>query len=192
MQRFLHHDRQALENYLSECRALGTAYRARAYDLDDRLETWLEGLEEFFGQRPKSDGTAADIAGMRNRIECARRGVDPETLVKTKTGRRELLASNCFSVVAEVTALLVKDYDGVQTTFQEANHLLEPTILSAVQTGLLTEADLAAGKASHSAGETLFDALSAQPELNQVRRRILLLVSRQDAGLLLFDLLNRI
>lgn len=192
MQRFLHHDRQTLENTLSACRALGTAYRARSFDLDDRLEAHLQELEDFFAQRPKGSGAAADVAGMRNTVECARRGVNPATLVKIKTGRREQLAANCFAVITQVTGLLIKEYEGINQTFLEANRLLEPTILSAVQAGLLSEADLTAAKINPAASEALFEGLAAHPDLNQVRRRILLLVSRQDAGLLLFDLLHRL
>ena len=192
MRLFLHQDLQRLAGYLDGVRRLGAAYRNRAFDLDDRLEPWLAELEDFFQQRPKSATQSAAFATLRNQLETARRGVDPVTREPRKTGRRALVATTASAILETATAHLTDAYTGGHRKLEEATQLLQPTLLSALQAGFLSTTDVEAAKASPDAAGLLWDAMAGRVELRQVTQRVLLLVTRQDALLLLFEVVGRL
>ena len=192
MRLFLHQDLQRLAGYLDGVRRLGDAYRTRAFDLDDRLEPWLAELEDFFRRRPKSATQSAAFATLRNQLETARRGINPVTRELQKTGRRVLVATTAFAILETATAHLTDAYAEGHRKVEEATQLLQPTLLSALQAGFLATADVEVAKASPDAAGPLWDTMAGRVELRQITQRVLLLVTRQDALLLLFEAVGRL
>ncbi|MEO0733334.1 MAG: hypothetical protein AAFZ52_10905 [Bacteroidota bacterium] len=187
MQRFLHHDQRRLRELLTELAEHGTAYRRRAYDLDDRLAAWLPIVYAYLRDRPRSASQAAAVDRLFNYLETARRGVHPEQLEKVRTGRREMLTTAAFSVINQASELLAGELEGVDQLLAAAEDILTNAILSARASDLLTDAHLTAAGTSLVGATNLWTIMTALPQLSHIVRKLLLTVSPQDAHLLIFS-----
>ena len=183
MKTLLYYKKQRLEEFLYQLTVLNQYYIERRYELEDELVLFLEKLEHFFQELGESN-YQAKVSHLLVYYHTAKRGINPQTLEKLKLGKRENSWIGIFHVLESVTEILTDDYEQLNEKLEEASALLNPLILSAIQSKLITEKQLEALEKRENL-ESLWIELLAHEQVMLIEKKLKLSMEKEDIFILL-------
>lgn len=183
MQRFYHNELKVLDSLLQALSRVIEKYNRRDLDLVAALETWLDNAVEGYkaaGRPERENG----VLTWKSELVTAQRGVHPLTLEKVTLHRHQLQTSIAFRIMQSAAAQLQADREVCRKRLDEAGELAGQLIAAGLQSGVVTEATLAATEGQQQL-EQLWKALGGEANIALGQKRLLLQVSRYDVWLLL-------
>ncbi|WKN44618.1 hypothetical protein [Tunicatimonas pelagia] len=190
MKVFVHYKKQQLEGFLNRISALNEQYIARSFEFESLYLSLLEECQEFF-QQIGDASNEVEMSRQRVYYETALKGVNPQTLEKLRVGKRENTWIAAFHTLSNVTGSLQQALTKVEQILEETNETLGQVVLSALQSKLLTEADLQlAGDIGRI--ESVWQMLMQQASLKLVERNIKLRITEHDIYILVDKIFTRI
>jgi hypothetical protein len=187
VQPFIHERIQRFDHLLSTASAALRAYN----DLELETATIVVGFLAETSAAYQTMGNAAaenEMLALQAQLTSARRGVDPMTLERATTRRRELERAVALRVLLVSGERLRTDHAHLQQRLRETREQLAPIVVYALQKGLAapvpdqppTQVDL----------EHLWRALLDDPESQAAARHLAMSVATHDLLLLMADLLE--
>jgi hypothetical protein len=188
VQPFLHERLQRVERLLA-----ASSDALRAYNEHDLQTATIVGdLLAEAGETYRVMGRAEaenEMLALKAQLTSARRGVDPVTLERAATRRRELERSVALRALLASGERLRADHDQIRQRLQETREQLGPMVVYALQKGLIS---LGQGVASQADLEQLWRSLLDDPESQAAARHLGMSVVTFDLLLLLADLLEAV
>jgi hypothetical protein len=189
VQPFLHERLQRFERLLE---ASNTALRAHN-DHDLQTIAIVDGLLDEASEAYRTMGDAGaenELLALRAQLTSAQRGVDPLTLERVTTRRREFERSVALRVLLHSGERLRTDHAHVRHRLRDARDQLTAMVLYAVQKGLVAlggDRDVSQTELEH-----LWRSLLDDPESQASARHLAMSVASYDVLLLLADLLDAV
>ncbi|NRB47224.1 MAG: hypothetical protein HRU41_06085 [Saprospiraceae bacterium] len=185
MQPFYHHLVQQTEKFIQQFSQLNGYYLSKSLEIDDQLPTYLSEIEQYFTSIRATKAQLA-VASLSSYLETAKRGFNPVTLEKVRTGRRENYWISIFSILQKLQALLIENLEDNQQKLRVSNELLQQLILSALQEGLISEEQFLRASTLDGAS-SLWDSLNQHVSLRNFARKIKATIHPKDIHLLISD-----
>lgn len=120
----------------------------------------------------------------------ARRGIDPATLEKHATRRRELEAKTVFRVLMTVSEQLRAAVEQDRQALASAETLLRPLMLAGLQRGIVVAPSPGSRVPAQAGLDALWRHMLADPDLGLAAKQLAMTASLADVVLLLGDLLS--
>ena len=189
MPTFLHHRLQRLEHLLRSANGALRAHTDRDLGLGAVVDAYLDEAITAYKGFGIADAEN-QLMTLKAQVAAARDGVNPLTLERVTTRRRELQRTVALHVLQASGERLRADYADVQRSLAELGDRLSPLALYALQKGLvpaggsraLTQPEL----------EQLWQALLSDPESQPAARQVALGTATADILLVLGDLLESV
>ena len=192
MKAFLHARLGKLTQLLRHSNDLIGRYNDAEAGLPDRLTQFLDqtagccrslGLHEF----------EARTVELEARYLMARRGIDPESLEKHATHRRELESKTAFRVLVSLSEQLRAGVEQDRQALASAEAQLRPILLAAVQRGMVVDAGTGSRAPTQAAAlDALWRRLLVDADLGLAAKQLAMIASLPDIVLLMGDLLSAI
>ncbi len=190
MKVLVHYKQQQLEGFLNRVSALNEQYIARSLKFEPLYLHLLKECQDFFQQIGDSSNES-EVSRQRVYYETARKGINPQTLEKLRVGKRENTWIAAFHTLSNVTSNLQEALAKVEQTLEDTNETLGQVVLSALQSKLITEADLQlAGDSSRIA--SVWRKLTQQPSLKLIERKLRIRITEHDIYILVDKIFTKI
>ena len=178
MKTLVHYKKQRVEEFINRLSLLNKLYVERSFSFDDELHKFLQEVMEFFEQFGETLNSSK-ISQLNIYIETAQKGINPQTLEKLKTGKRENIWIASYHLLDEIGILLQESIMEVETKISEARGLVEQVIISAMQLKLIGDDDL---KKLHTQKEIamLWSSLSQNEQVKLIERKLKLSITQED------------
>ena len=178
MKTLVHYKKQRVEEFISELSLLNELYIERSFSFDDKLHTFLHEIMEFFEQFGETLNSSK-VSQLKIYIETAQKGINPQTLEKLRTGKRENIWIASYHLLDEISILLQESITEVEVKISEARGLVEQVIISAMQLKLISDDDL---KKLHTQKEIamLWSSLSQNEQVKLIERKLKLSITQED------------
>lgn len=184
MQKFLTNEQHKLQALLTELNQTLFKFNNRDFDAHQSviniLKLVINGFE-VMGNTVKQ----SEVQVLLSEMLTAKTGINPVTFQKQTTGRLELLNTIIFKVLQQLQIILSQCYSQNEEKLLQAKELVSQIIAAALQSGLITQADIKKYKSPADA-EKYCARITKDNNIALGERRVLLIVSRYDC-LLLFD-----
>ena len=182
MKTLVHYKKQRVEEFIGKLSLLNELYIERAFSFDEELNKFLQEVMEFFEQLGESLNSSK-ISQLKIYIETAQKGINPQTLEKLRTGKRENIWIASYHILDEMGILLQESITEIETKISEARELVEQVIISAVQLKLIGDDDL---KRLHTQKEIsmLWSNLSKNEQVKLIERKLKLSITQEDIVIL--------
>jgi hypothetical protein len=186
---FMHHRLQGLEQLLQSANIALRAHTDRDPGLGAVVVAYLnDAITAYHGFGiPDAEN---EMVVLKAQVAEARDGVNPLTLERVTTRRREMQRTVALHVLQASGERLRADYADVRRSLTELRDRLSPLALYALQKGLVPSAS--SRDLTQSELEQLWQALMVDPESQPAARRVALGATTIDALLVLGDLLESV
>lgn len=165
------HESQRLGDLERSVAGVLRLYNERKPELSDALLRLLDDAAVVYKERGRGEG---HIQSLKAELMTALRGIHPITLEKPSVRRHEMQTAIAFRVLQSIESRVRSDLEPLDETLRRAEDLLGQIVAAAMQKGALL-----------GAPEALWNTIAADAELAVAQKRVLLMVSRTDALLLL-------
>lgn len=191
---FLHDRLQRLETLLARCSAVLQTYNRFDLDLAPALTTLLDEATTTYRALNRSS-TENRLLALKAEFLTAERGMNPLTLERPATHRREMARAIALRVLQQCSEQMRSDCDDDRRQLADATQQLRPLLLLALQKGLLalpakavkTRAPTRA--VSQKTVQALWRSVLATPDMGLAARQLALQLSATDIELLLIGLI---
>lgn len=171
-------------------RSLGSVfalYNDRRPELNDGLLRFLGDAAVVYRERGRQE-RECQVLSLEAELLTALRGTHPITLEKIAVRRHEMQNAIAFRILQSAEVQLRADLRQTMDTLQGAKDLLAQIVVAALQKGLITDT-MIANATTQAAIEALWAAIAADADIALAQKRVLLMISRYDAFLLVDELL---
>jgi len=178
MKTLIHYRKQRLEEFLNRLRSLNELYVERSFSFDTILLDFIQESINFFEQIGENSNSSR-ISQLNIYLETAKKGINPQTLEKLKTGKRENVWIASYHVLDELSTLLQNILIELELQITQAKELVEQVILSAIQSKLISDTDL---NKLHNQDEirNLWKSLSQNEQVKLIERKLKLSITQDD------------
>jgi len=178
MKTLIHYRKQKIDSFLNRLIKINRLYVERSFSFDTILLTFIEESMEFFEQIGESSNSSK-ISQLTIYLETAKRGINPQTLQKLKIGKRENIWIASYHVLDTLENMHQNTLVELELKITQATELVEQVILSAVQSKLISEADL---NKLHNQDEitNLWKSLSKNEQVKLIERKLKLSITHED------------
>lgn len=186
-----HFKKQNFDQLLEELIEIKNQYSNNLYGVESKLIMLLEQSEVFFEQIGKN-ALESKVSTLRSYISSAKSGIDPQSLEIIKTHKRKIVQSATFYCLSELSLILEKEFNEVNSLLTDSEKTLSQIVLSLVQSGIigledLTKMDSVQGIAKFWDSITIENKQIRLIDM-QLRQNIL----KQDIHLLLNNIFNKL
>ena len=186
----VHFKIQNLKTFLNCLGSLNELYLSRSFHFDKELVEFLSNASEFFEQIGNVN-MVSEVSRLRTYYDTALKGVNPQTLEKLKTGKRENKWIASFHVLNSISEQLQHLLAIEMQTVGEAKELIGQVILSAFQTNQIGEGDLSSNGTSKN-HKHFWDKLTQNTQIKMIERKLRLSIHKEDIYILVDQVLNEI
>jgi len=188
MKAFLHERVQTWLQLQRQVSDLIIRFNAGRPDVGEALPGLLDHAAQAFATHGLSN-TQARVLELRAQLLMAERGIDPSTLVRQSSRRRELSARFTFRVLMAMSEQLRDSLQQDDSTLAGARQQLAPILLAGMQTGFVASAGLDIDAPSQAAIGMFWRAALTDVSLGMAARQVALMIILPDIVLLLWDLI---
>ena len=178
MKTLIHYQKQRVESFLSRLSSINELYIERSFSFDAQLMEHLKESIEFYEQTGESS-KSAKISQLNLYLETAKRGINPQSLEKIKTGRRENIWIASYHVLDTLGSVHQEVFQELESQLTQAKELVEQVILSAIQSKLVDDETL---EKLHNQDEvtTLWKTLCEHEQVKLIERKLKLSITDND------------
>jgi len=178
MKTLIHYRKQRVESFLNRLSSINELYIERSFSFDALLVDYIKESIEFYEQVGESSSSSR-ISQLNIYLETAKKGINPQTLEKLKTGRRENIWIASYHVLDELGSLYQNTLMELELQITQAKELVEQVILSAIQSKLISDDDL---NGLHNQDEirSLWKSLSQNEQVKLIERKLKLSITQDD------------
>ncbi len=187
MQRFFYNEKIKITALINQLNAAMELYNTRHFDLDKVLIGLLKNCIQLYKDLGYGD-KESQVQSLMTEMATAQRGINPYTLLKQNIRRNEMQQIVFFKILQSLELLLRTDYNAAEAKLAQAADLVSQIIVAAMQTGLLSDAEIKKIK-TEKEREAAWKKLDEDANISLGKKRVLLLVSSFDALLLFEELL---
>jgi len=190
MKTLIHYKKQRLEEFINRLSLLHGLYIERSFSFDTELSTFVKDSIDFFEQLGESS-KALELSQLNIYVETAKKGINPQTLEKLKTGKRENIWIASYYLLDKTSSLFQNAIIETDLTINQAKELIEQVILSALQSKLINNNTL---KELHKQEEidTLWRDLSQNEQVEIIDKKLKLSVTHEDIIILCDQICSKI
>jgi hypothetical protein len=185
--RLWHSDEQAINGLLAAVSTVLRKLAGRDLDTEAALEKTLAQAVDVF-QKIDAAAQASQCELLKAELASAQQGINPYTLQKPATGRREMRRAVMLRIAQTLQAATSEERAAIRARLKEAREIVQQIMLSALQSGLLTRARLEAASTEADAA-ALWREFGQQDALLAIRKKVHLLIGVFDAQILCGDVL---
>ncbi|MEN0049156.1 MAG: hypothetical protein AAF806_19005 [Bacteroidota bacterium] len=179
-----------MEQLLSVLIDLNNLYIARSYEYENSFISFLKNCETFFEQ-VGNPSNRAKIVQQRAYYETALRGINPYTLEKLKSNKRDNTWTTAFQCLNIIGSVLQDSFEDLMNTLEEGKELLSQIIISAISSKLITEEEITATRKIKDV-QLVWGKLLKNTQVKSVEKKLKLSLNQQDIYLLLHQIICRI
>ena len=190
MQRLVHKELQRLGELLRTVVEAFRLYGEQKPELHASLLELLDRAATAYREAGRPE-RQSHVESLRAELATALRGIDPSTLERPATRRREMQSSIAFKVLQALESSLRGSFQQATETLERGESLVSQIVIAGIQKGLIDEATIR-DATTQEALESLWRSLAADADIALGQKRTLLLVSPVDVHLLLDDVLARL
>jgi len=137
MKKLVHFRYQKFEELLQKISEQNELYIARSFSFNKQYQVFLKECQDFYEQIGDTNNKA-ELGKQRIYFETALKGINPQSLEKVGVGKRENIWIAAFHTLSIVATCLQTSIVALEQELAESKALLGQTILSALQSNLLT------------------------------------------------------
>ncbi|HFU74631.1 MAG TPA: hypothetical protein ENK88_00210 [Campylobacterales bacterium] len=178
MKTFIHYKKQRLETLLNNLNELNELYIKRSFSFQETLFNFLQETIEFYEQIGENS-SSSKVSQLNIYLETAKKGINPQTLEKLKTGKRENLWIASYHILDELSSLLQNNLLTLELEITQARELVEQVILSAIQSKLITDSNLKE-LTSQDKIIDLWKNLSKNEQIKLIEKKLKLSITQDD------------
>ena len=178
MKTLIHYRKQRVESFLNRLSSINELYIERSFSFDALLVDYIKESIEFYEQVGESSNSSR-ISQLNIYLETAKKGINPQTLEKLKTGRRENIWIASYHVLDELGTLYQNTRIELELQITQAKELVEQVILSAIQSKLISDDDLN-GLHNQDEIKNLWKSLSQNEQVKLIERKLKLSITQDD------------
>jgi len=178
MKTLIHYKKQRIEELISKLSLLNTLYISRSFSFDTQLMDLMKESEMLFEQSGESS-KISQVSQLNIYFETAQKGINPRTLEKLKIGKRENVWIAAYHVLDGMSDLMQDSIIKVEFEVGQATELIEQVILSAIQSGLISDIDLKELHDQESI-KKLWKNLTQNEQVKLIERKLKLSVMQDD------------
>ena len=178
MKTLIHYRKQRIESFLNKLIDINKLYIERSFSFETILLDFIQESIEFYEQIGESSNSSK-ISQLNIYLETAHKGINPQTLEKLKTGKRENIWIASYHTLDELSTLLQNSLMELELQIGQAKELVEQVILSAIQSKLISDADL---NTLHTQDQitNLWESLSKNEQVKLIERKLKLSIAQED------------
>ena len=178
MKTLIHYRKQRVESFLNRLSSINELYIERSFSFDALLVDYIKESIEFYEQVGESSSSSR-ISQLNIYLETAKKGINPQTLEKLKTGRRENIWIASYHILDELGSLYQNTLMELELQITQAKELVAQVILSAIQSKLISDDDL---NGLHNQDEirSLWKSLSQNEQVKLIERKLKLSITQDD------------
>ena len=182
MQRFYHNDREKLLSSIAEFNRAANSFNASELNVLSVFEALLQSVISMYHNLGLSHRESR-IQACATEFSMALQGINPATLARQTTNRREMVKTFIGKNLQQVEGILQEDLQATDEKINTASLLMGQIVVAAVQQAIIKDSDLA-GAITQSAAEKLWSTMKTDPNLALGQKRLALQVSPPDVLLL--------
>jgi phospholipase/lecithinase/hemolysin len=183
---FVHDRLQKLERLLERSNTALTKYSRLDIDLAAALTELLDEAIGHYKTANRAD-IENELLTLKALHTSAQRGVDPISLERVTTHRRDMQRAIALRVLQQSAQRLRADYSQDQQALADGGALLRPIVLQAMHKGLID--GLSRRTLTQQQLDDLWQTMLSEPEIQLAARQVAMLLSPIDIQLLLGDLI---
>jgi hypothetical protein len=187
---FLHFKIVELEKLMNEQIKVYQSYSSNAFGFEREADELIEKTFHYYHAQNQINQANA-IQGLISKLFTVRRGIHPISLEKITKDRRQTMLSFYFDVLHELEAIINENHKKIEDKLEQSQAMLKQILLSGIQLNVISESDLGDFRQNQQT-EPIWDKFDSEPSLKLYKKKILLDISKQDALILLFEILNQI
>ena len=183
---FLHFKKKNLEDFSQQLMLLNFEYNKRTFEFGSKFESFFVALQDFFHQIGETNKESR-VSQLSIYYETAQKGINPNTLNKLKTGRRENEWISAFYCLTNLSELLQDSLDDVNRTMDESREILSQLILSALQNSIITNPHLQLAGDIDKIKELWLQLIQNQ-QIDLVDKKLSISITKNDIYILIDDI----
>lgn len=187
---FLHYQQQELVKFIEESISLGELYGERSYAFDDVFKKHITSIESYF-QQVGCTSERSEIDRLKLYIITAQKGINPSTLEKIKTGRRENIWIASYHCLTQSSEILQRALDAIDQKLKEARISIEQIILTVLQNKMLSADQLSAYQGMEKS-EVLWKELCKNDQISLLDKKLKMTITHQDIYILLDKTISKL
>lgn len=178
MKTLIHYKKQQLETFTTDLIQLNQLYVQRSFSFDAILSNFLSNATQFFEQISESTNSSK-VSQLTIYLETAKKGINPQTLERLKTGKRENIWIASYHVLDEITTLMQNALIDIELIISKAQELVEQVLLSAMQSHLIDDHSLQILE-NHKQVSNLWNQLTQNEQVKLIERKLKLSITQDD------------
>ncbi len=188
----IHHNVQILEKLLDDFNRVQKLYSEKSFSFEEELNNFLEELLNYFKEKGKQS-KESEVLNLKNMLSLAKRGVNPVSMEKLKTGRRDLYWSFGFRALDELNTILQEIYHLEIEKIEEGEDILNSLILSLIQNNIINDNKISELN-SYNAVQVFWDDLisTQNGSISLINNKLRMKLIKEDIYLILEKLFNRL
>jgi len=190
MKTLIHYKLQRIEELINKLLVLNKLYISRSFTFDTELLSFMEECETLFEQLGENSNKSK-VSQLTVYFEIAKKGVNPLTLEKLRTGKRENSWIAAFHVLDNMSTILQDSIDKIEFELNQSRELIEQVVLSAIQSKMISESEIKELSKQESL-QMLWKKLTDNEQVKLVERKLKLTVTQDDIFILLDKVFTKI
>lgn len=190
MKQFIHHKIQKIDLLIEVYNKVRQLYVDRAFEFDNDYRQLLEDCKEFlkiFG----TNSQVAEVLNLQSYFETSKKGINPYELIKTNTGRRNLVMMTANQGMNDLLNILNNYYDKEIAKIEEAEDILSNTLLGLIQSGGLSDTKIGELNSIQKIEVFWIELKSLNDSINLIDKKLKIKIISEDIYLIIEKILNK-
>lgn len=183
MKVLIHFKKQHLKGFNDELISLNENFIKKDFNLDKKLMQLLSSAQEYYRQVGESTAEG-NLSQLKIHLDLAVSGIDPVSLERVKTRRRDLLRTACYHCLSSLSNVLERSLQTTEAVLLNASETINQLLLSAFQSKLITD-DLIKKTDTIEKCTALWNTLKTNEQIALIDKKLKLDILQEDISILL-------
>jgi len=179
----VHFKKQQLEGFNQQLIFQNEKFIKKEYDLDKTLLLLLTNVQEYYKQVGESTSESS-VSQLKTYLDLAVSGIDPISLERVKTRRRDLVRTACFHCLSNLGNTLQHSLQTIESLLLSSSETIHQLLLSAYQSKLITD-DLIKKTNSIEKCTALWEKLKVNEQVSLIDKKLKLDILQEDISILI-------
>lgn len=179
----VHFKKQHLEKFLQHFISENEKFIKKDFDLHKTLMQLLNDTQEYYGQVGESTQEGS-VSQLKTYLDLAVSGINPITMERIKTRRRDLIRTACFHCLSSIGETLQNSLHTIENLLHESSETINQFLLSAYQSKLITD-ELIHKTDSIEKCTALWETLKSNDQIALIDKKLKLEILQEDISILI-------